>query len=374
MHFMSSWRRFKIPIAKPEVTSDDVASVVEALEKGNLSSGEYVERFEKAFASFVGARHAVAVNSGTAALQVALKTMGVGQGDEVITTSFSFAATSNAIVLAGARPVYVDIEEDTYNVDPRLTEKAITRKTKAIMPIHYGGQCCEVDEIKELAEKHDLRFIEDAAANAGSLYKGKRAGSLGDAAGFSFFPDKNMTTGEGGMLTTNDAEVAERARYLRKNGATTRYYHVDIGWNFKMPDFCAALGLSQLKRLDGTISRKDKVALMYSETLASIPKVKPPTVLNHNKHTWMLFAIRVTKSRRDKLMKNLAAKGIETRINWPPIHLQPAYVRLFGFERGILPRTEKAGDDIVSLPIYPSMSREEVGLVTTAISEEMRDS
>lgn len=364
---------YKIPIAKPTITEDDIQSVVEALRKRCLSSGEYVQRFEREFAEFVGAKAAVAVNSGTAALQVALRACGVREGAEVITTSMSFAATSNSIITIGARPVYADIEVDTFNLDPTKVAKAITKKTSAIMPIHYSGQCCEMDAIREVADKHDIPVIEDAAPAAGGLYRGKKAGTLGKAAGFSFFPDKNMTTGEGGMMTTDEPAMAEVATNLRKNGAPTRYYHVDIGWNFKMPDFAAALGSSQLKRLPTTLRLKNQRAEYYTEKLAKVEGVATPVVRPYNFPTFMLYAIRLrTLVAREKVKKQLAEKGIETRVNFPPIHLQPIYRKMFGYSRGMLPVTEEVGDTELSLPIYPEMTEAEQDSVVDALRDALR--
>jgi perosamine synthetase len=368
-----SWKKFKIPIAKPIVTSEDIDLVIEALSGGNLSSGEYVEMFEKEFAQYVGCRYAVAVNSGTAALEVALKALGIEPGDEVIVPSFTIAATANVVVLLGAKPVFAEVEAETYNLDPKSVKQSITNKTRGIMPIHYAGQCAEMDEINEIAKDNSLFVVEDAAPAAGALYKGRKAGTLGYAAGFSFFPDKNMTTGEGGMLTTDDKDVAERARYLRKHGAPTRYYNVDIGWNYKMPDFCAALGLSQLRRLEEVIQRKNQLAKIYEEKLGQIPEITTPMVKKYNRHTFTLYAIRVTSNRiRENIRIHLESRGIETRINFPPVHLQPIYQSIFGFKRGFLPRTEEISDTIISLPIFPSMSEAESDLIVESIKNAMK--
>ena len=368
-----SWARYNIPIAKPLVTDEDISEVVSALRGGHLSSGEYVAKFEREFAGYIGAKHAVAVNSGTAALEIALKSLGVTTGDEVITPSFTIAATSNAVVNLGARPVFVEIEDETYNIDPLKIQAAITSRTKVIMPIHYAGQSCQIDEINEIASKHGIFVVEDAAPAAGAEYKGKRAGVLGTAAGFSFFPDKNLTTGEGGMLTTNNADIAEKASYLRKHGAPTRYYNIEIGWNYKMPDFCAAMGTSQLKRLDDTIKRKNELAQRYSRLLSDAPGIKTPFVRAFNRHTFMLYAIR-TKGRRDRdrIKSMLENGGIETRINFPPVHLQPIYRRLFGYKEGYLPLTEAISDSIISLPIYLSMTEDDQNRVAEIVKEALR--
>lgn len=352
--------QFKIRVAEPNVTEEDISLVCQALRENRLSSGPYAEEFENAFASYVGTKYAVAVNSGSAALHLALESLGIKNGDEVITTPFTFAATSNVIVLQNAIPVFVDIESKNYNLDPSKIESAITEKTKAIMPIHYAGQCAEMDEINEIARKHELFVIEDAAPSTGGSYKNKKAGNLSDVAGFSFFPDKNMTTGEGGMITTNNEEIANTCRILKKNGAEKRYYNTHIGWNFKMPDPNAALGISQLKRIDSIVDSKNRLAKYYTSKLREIEGITPPFVSDYNRHTYMLYSI-LTKNNdhRQKIIDALTKNGIETRINFPPMHLQPIYKKLFGFEKGIFPITENIAERILGLPIFIKMTQEE---------------
>ena len=282
---------YRIRVAEPDITDDDANSVYNAIKNGHLSSGPITEEFEQAFAKFIGTKYAVAVNSGTAALHLALESLNIKNGAEVITTPLTFAATTNVIVLQNAKPVFVDIDKTTYNLDPNLIEKSITPNTKAILPIHYAGQCSEMDEINEIAKKHNIEVIEDAAPAVGATYHGKKAGTLGRIAGFSFFPDKNMTTGEGGMITTDDIELAEKCKILRKNGASKRYYNVYIGWNFKMPDINAALGLSQLQRIENIIERKNQIAKYYSKHLEQLDGIVPPQINDYNRCTFMLYSI-----------------------------------------------------------------------------------
>jgi len=364
---------FKIRVAEPIITVEDIEAVTEALRKKCLSSGEYVEKFEKVFASYMGTKEAVAVNSGTAALHIILKAMEVGPGDEVITTPFTFASPANVTVLLGARPVFVDVETDTYNLDPGQIKPAITEKTRVIMPIHYGGQCAEMDEIMEIATKNNLYVVEDAAEAAGAKYKGKMAGSLGHAAGFSFYPDKNITTGEGGMITTNDTELAERARILRNHGATARYYHVDIGWNYRMIDFVAALGLTQLNRLEDVIKQKNIIAQRYTERLQELNSIHPPMVKAYNRHTFMLYSIRTDSlDNRERVRRELQMQGIETRINFPPVHLQPIYRRLFDYHPGAYPMTESIADAILGLPIHLKLTEQDQQFILEVIKESLR--
>jgi perosamine synthetase len=365
---------FDIRVAEPEITEDDAQAVYRAVKEKCLSSGPYVEKFEKEFANYIGTKFAIAVNSGSAALQLSLESLNIGQGDEVITTPFTFAATSNVIVLQNAKPIFVDIDSKTYNLDPSKIEKQINSKTKAIMPIHYAGQSSEMDEINEIASKHNLDVIEDAAPAVGGIYKDKKTGSLGKIAGFSFFPDKNMTTGEGGIITTDDEELAEKCKILRKNGASKRYYNEYIGWNFKMPDPNAALGSSQLKRIDNIIESKNKIAKYYSENLISIDDIQTPLIHDYNRCTFMLYSI-LTKDnvQREKIRLGLEKRGIETRINFPSMHLQPIYKKLYGFSPGLLPISENSSERILGLPIFIKMTSEQQDLIINSILELIKN-
>ena len=362
---------FKIRVAEPNIEEEDAKAMYQAVKENRLSSGKYVEEFENEFAKYVGVKEAIAVNSGTAAIHLPLESLNLNAG-EVITTSFTFAATSNVIVLQNMKPVFVDIEPETYNIDPKKIEAAITTKTKAIMPIHYGGQCAEMDEINEIAGKHNIHVIEDAAPALGGIYKNRKAGTLSKISGFSFFPDKSITTGEGGMVTTNDSDLAEKCRILRKNGASKRYYHDYIGWNFRMPDPNAALGKSQLKRIEKIIKLKNEKADYYKEKLQNIDDVVPPLVKNYNRHTFMLYSI-LTKnnSQRQKIITELNKKGIETRINFPPVHLQPVYAKRFNFKVDSLPVTEDIANRILGLPIFIKMTNEQQDIITESIKRSI---
>ena len=362
---------FKIRVAEPNIEEEDAKAMYQAVKENRLSSGKYVEEFENEFAKYVGVKEAIAVNSGTAAIHLPLESLNLNAG-EVITTSFTFAATSNVIVLQNMKPVFVDIEPETYNIDPKKIEAAITTKTKAIMPIHYGGQCAEMDEINEIAGKHNIHVIEDAAPALGGIYKNRKAGTLSKISGFSFFPDKSITTGEGGMITTNDSDLAEKCRILRKNGASKRYYHDYIGWNFRMPDPNAALGKSQLKRIEKIIKLKNEKADYYREKLQNVDGVVPPFVKNYNRHTFMLYSI-LTKnnSQRQKIITELNKKGIETRINFPPVHLQPVYAKRFNFKVDSLPITEDIANRILGLPIFIKMTNEQQDIITESIKRSI---
>ena len=361
--------KFHIPSAEPNITEDDAKAAYNAIKEGRLSSGSYVKKFEQEFANYIGTKFAIAVNSATSGLQLSLASLGIYDG-EVITTPFTYAATSNVIVHQNAKPVFVDVDKSTYNIDPDKIEKAITKKTRAIMPIHYGGQCSEMEEISEIASKHNLFVIEDAAPAIGATHKQRKAGTFGIISAFSFFPDKNLTTGEGGMVVTSDPELADKCEELRKNGASSRYHHTSIGWNFKMPDPNAALGLSQLKRIESIISTKNKIAKYYQVSLEKIDEIQPPIVKEYNRHTFMLYSI-LTKDlkQREEIKNALADKGIESRINFPSVHLQPIYKQMFGFQSGSFPISENLSDRILGLPIFFSMKEEQQDQIVNVIRE-----
>ena len=361
--------KFHIPSAEPNITEDDAKAAYNAIKEGRLSSGSYVKKFEQEFANYIGTKFAIAVNSATSGLQLSLASLGIYDG-EVITTPFTYAATSNVIVHQNAKPVFVDVDKTTYNIDPDKIEKAITKKTRAIMPIHYGGQCSEMEEISEIASKHNLFVIEDAAPAIGATHKQRRAGTFGIISAFSFFPDKNLTTGEGGMVVTSDPELADKCEELRKNGASSRYHHTSIGWNFKMPDPNAALGLSQLKRIESIIATKNKIAKYYQVSLEKINEIQLPIVKEYNRHTFMLYSI-LTKDlkQREEIKNTLADKGIESRINFPSVHLQPIYKQMFGFQSGSFPISENLSERILGLPIFFSMKEEQQDQIVNVIRE-----
>lgn len=350
---------FEIRVANPIIEEDDIQIVTKALRERRLSSGIYAENFENEFSQFIGVKHSISVNSATAALQLMLAAVGLGRGDEIITTPYTFAATTNVIMLQGATPVFVDIDGHSYNIDPSKIEEKITSRTKAIMPIHYGGQSSDMDKIMEIARKYGLLVFEDAAPAAGATHNGKKVGSIGDGGAFSFFPDKNMTTGEGGMLTTNSAEIAEKAKVMRKHGAPSRYYHTEIGWNFKMPDPNAALGSSQLRKLPRIIEEKNKLAKNYSRLFKEIigEGVITPEVKDNNLHTFNLYAIRFKNEQQRNMASSILAKEkIETRVCFPPVHLQPIYKKLLNIREGTFPIAELCAKTTLCIPMFSGLS------------------
>ena len=358
----------KVPIAKPIIGEEEIENVVEVLKSGMIAQGPKVMEFEEKFANWIGAKYGIATNSGTSALHVALLACGIGEGDEVITTPFTFIASGNAIVYTGATPVFADIDLDTYTIDPDSIEDLITDKTKAILPVQLYGQAADMDKIREIAEKHDLKIIEDAAQAHGAEYNGEKVGTLGDMACFSFYPTKNMTTSEGGMITTDDEELAKKAQMFRAHGASERYHHDEIGYNFRMTDIAAAIGLAQLNVIDEFNNKRISNANYLNEQLKDVEGIVTPKSPDNYKHVYHQYTILVEKGNRDDWVEFLTNKGIGTGIHYPiPLYNQPIYKKL-GIE-GDCPLAEKAADNVISLPVHPSLTKEDLDLVVDAVKE-----
>lgn len=360
--------KIRIPIANPIIGEEEIEEVVKVLKSGFIAQGPKVAEFEEKFAEFIGAKYAIATSSGTTALHVALLSCGIGDGDEVITTPFTFAATGNSILYTGARPVFVDIDEDTFNIDPEKIEAGITPKTKVIMPVQLYGQSADMDKINEIAKKHDLYVIEDAAQAHGSVYNDKKVGNMGDAACFSFYPTKNMTTSEGGMITTNNKELAEKTKMFRAHGETDRYEHAVLGYNFRMTDIAAAIGIAQLKKIDEFNQKRINNASYLTKELEEIDGISTPKVLDGVKHVYHQYTIRVETGNRDEWVKFLNDNGIGTGIHYPiPIYQQELYVEL-GYDDN-LENTEKAASSVISLPVHPSVSKEDLAAIIKVLRE-----
>jgi len=351
-----------IPISKPSLGMEEREAVARVLEKGQLAQGEEVERFEQEWASYIGTKFAVATNSGTSALHIALACLGIEEGDKVITTPFSFIATASSIVMQSATPVFCDIEPLTYNLDPQQLGGNIDENTKAIMVVHLYGQPCDMAPILEIAQEHNLHVIEDACQAHGAEYRGKKAGSIGDIGVFSFYATKNITTGEGGMLTTNDAEIAKKARMLRDHGQGQRYRHEILGYNYRMTNVTAAIGLVQLKKLGQLNERRINNAGYYNQNLNT--KIQKPGVIDGVKHVFHQYTLRV-KDRR-QFTNHLEQKGVGYGIYYPiPIHKQP----LFSEHNGLnLPMAQEASEQVISLPVHPSLSKEELKYITEVVN------
>lgn len=358
----------KVPIAKPIINDEEIENVVEVLKSGMIAQGPKVEEFEQKFAEWVGAKYGIATNSGTSALHVALLACGIGEGDEVITTPFTFIATGNAIVYTGATPVFADIDLDTYDIDPDSIEDLITDKTKAILPVQLYGQSADMDKIREIADEYSLKVIEDAAQAHGAMYNDEKVGSMGDMACFSFYPTKNMTTGEGGMITTDDEELAEKARIFRAHGSSIKYQHDEIGYNFRMTDIAAAIGLAQLNNIDEFNDKRIENANYLNEGLKDVEGIITPYSPENRKHVYHQYTIRVTKGNRDEWAELISNKGIGTGIHYPiPLYNQPIYEEL-GF-KGNCPVAEEAADNVISLPVHPSLTKEDLDLIIEAVKE-----
>jgi perosamine synthetase len=361
-----------IPIAKPIISEEEIEEVVKVLRSGFIAQGPKVAEFEDNFAEYVGVKHAVASSSGTTALHLALLAADIGPGDEVITTPFSFAATGNSILYVGAKPVFVDIDKKTYNIDPEKIEEAITEDTKAIMPVHLYGQPADMDPINKTATDHDLTVIEDSAQAHGAMYNGKKAGSLGDMGCFSFYPTKNMTTSEGGMITTDNAEMAEKARVLRAHGESERYTHVVLGYNFRMTDIAAAIGIVQLKKLEKFNKKRVENAKYLTENIDEIDGINAPYVAPNVQHVFHQYTVRVEGSNRNKLMEFLKTRGIGTGIHYPnPIYQQKIYQER-GF-KSFCPEAESASSEVLSLPVHPSLDKSDLEEIVSALKEASKN-
>ena len=341
------------------------AAVLAVMQRGDFVLGGAVTEFERVFAEYCGAKYAVGVDSGYSALELIVRAYGIGPGDEVITAANTFIATTLAISNTGATPVLVDIDPETYNIDPAKIAAAITPRTRAIMPVHLYGQPVDMDPIMAIARKHGLYVFEDAAQGSGARYKGRRVGSLGHAAGFSFYPGKNLGAyGDGGMVVTDDAEVAEKVRLLRNIGQRVKYYHEVKGFNHRLDTIQAAVLKVKLPHLDGWNAERRRAAASYAEMLAGLPLITPRTA-DYAEHIFHLYVVRV--HNREPLMEYLKERGIATGLHYPiPIHLQPAYSEL-GYKAGDFPITEAYAETILSLPIFPELTDEKVAYVVDAI-------
>ena len=355
-----------IPIAKPWIGEEEKREIEKVLDSGMLAYGEWVKRFEKKFAEYVGVKHALSTTSGTQALILALEALNI-RGKEVLVPSFTFIASAMSIIRAGGKPVFVEVDEKTYNIDPQDVRKKITENTIAIMPVHLYGQPANMDEITEIAEENDLYVIEDAAQAHGAAWKGKKAGSIGHIAAFSFYPTKNMTTGEGGMLTTNDDELAYHVAMLRNHGQKERYLHEELGWNFRMTNIAAAMGLVQLRKLNKANEMRRANARFYNEALED--KVLTPYEDPRAKHVYHQYTIRV--KNREKLIEEFRREGIGFGIYYPRgNHQQPIMQKLGYMAR--LPVTEKLCKEVISIPVHPLVSEEDREKIVKVILSNVR--
>jgi len=377
-----------LPYNLPDISDTEIDAVVETLRSGWLAPGPRVRAFEEDFAAAAGVKHAIALDSATAGMHLALVASGIGPGDEVITTPTTFAATVNVIIHAGATPVLADIRLEDYCIDPAAIERAITPRTRAIMPVHHGGSACRMEEILDIARRHDLRVFEDAAHGLGTRIGGRPPGGFGDATIFSFYPTKNITSGRGGMLTTDDDALAERCRLLALHGmsndAWDRYtergawaYRVlAAGYNYAMSDYQAALGHAQFARLGEFQRQRMKLARRFNDRFASLPEIVPPQERNGTTHAWHLYVVRLRPAMltisRDEFVVRLKERGIGASVHFIPIHHHPYYRETYGWAPGDFPVADQAFATMMSLPLYTRMTEAEVDRVSTAVEEIVR--
>ncbi len=376
-----------IPLSRPTIEKDEIREVVDTLKSGWLTTGPKVIKFEEKFKEYVGSKFAIAVNSGTAALHLAYMACGIKDGDEVITTPLTFASTVNMLEVIGAKAVFVDINQDTFNIDVEKMEEKITSKTKAIIPVHFAGRPCEMDRILEIAKKHKLLVIEDAAHAVGTEYKNRRIGAgSSQAVCFSFHPIKNITTGEGGMVTTNNEELADKIRLLRfhgiskeawkryQKGASPLYEILVPGYKYNMMDIQAAIGLAQLKKLDYFIKIRTKLAKEYNEAFRNMAGIIHASMGGDNfRHAWHLYIVmfktEYLKISREEIMLELQKRNIGCGIHFIAIHLHPYYKKKYGYRRGDLPKAEYVSDRIVSLPLFPKLQTADLRRVIESVRE-----
>lgn len=369
-----------IPYGRQCIEEDDIEAVVEVLRSDYVTTGPAVAEFEKTVAEYTGAKYAVAVSNGTAALHVACLAAGLKEGDEVITTPITFAASANCVLYCGAKPVFVDIEPDTYNIDPTKIEEKLTPKTKAIIAVHFTGQPCKMDEIHEIAKKHNLLVIEDAAHALGADYKGKKIGSISDMTTFSFHPVKHITTGEGGMITTNSKELYDKLilfrshgitrdeRFLEKNEGGWYYEQLDLGYNYRITDIQCALGISQMKKLDRFVERRREIAKRYHEAFADMKEIQIPKQETGCHNSWHLYVIQVLEKDRKEVFDALRSKNIGVNVHYIPVYKHPYYQKN-GYKEVCCRNAEQYYADAISIPMYPLLSKEEQEYVIETIKE-----
>ena len=371
----------RIPLFKILWDPADIEKVSSVIRRGmHWAIGPEIKEFESKTAEYLGAKFAVAMNSGTSALHAVLSAHGIGEGDEVIVPSFTFIATANSPLFVGAKPVFAEIEGTTYGLDPADVERRITPRTKAILPIHCGGLPCRIEELRQVADKHRLLLIEDAAESLGATVNGRKAGTLGDSAILSFCANKVITTGEGGMVITNSRDVYEKVKLVCSHGrvetsdyfsSTEQMEYVTLGYNFRMSTMTAALGIAQMGKIDEIIRLRRQHAQSLTQRLSGINAVTPPQVPKGFSHVYQLYTIRLRDNARlrDKLMSHLLDRGIMTKVYFHPVHLTQFYRRKFGYKEGDLPVTERIASEVLTLPMFPTMTREERDYVAEMVQD-----
>jgi perosamine synthetase len=375
-HFEGA-KNLQIPLSQPDINEQDRDAVMDVLHSNALSLGPKLPEFEQAAAAATGSEYAVAVNSGTSALHLCVKAAGIGEGDEVITTPFSFVASSNCVLFENAKPVFVDIDPITFNIDPSAIADAITPATKAIVPVHVFGRPCAITEIQAIGERHGLTVIEDSCEAIGATFQGKAVGSFGQTGVFAFYPNKQLTTGEGGVIVTDDKSVAAKCRSWRNQGRAEGdawLEHATLGYNYRLSDINCALGVSQFSRLPEIIDARSRVAKLYDDALKNVPGILPPRLTEPDATiSWFVYVVRLTdefsRDQRDQVLLHLRSNGVACRNYFSPIHLQPFYAEKFGYRRGHFPVTEFISERTIALPFYNRLSEGEVGYVCEILRE-----
>ena len=374
-------RQVQVPLSSPDIIDKDIEAVVVVMKTRFLSIGPKVVEFEKRIGSFAGTKYAVAVNSGTSALHLIIRGMGIGEGDVVITTPFSFIASSNCILFEGGRPLFVDITEETLNLDVDKVEEKLESlngeelaKVKALLVVDAFGQPADWNRFKEIGKKYNLRLIEDSAEALGAEYKGNRAGSLGEVGVFAFYPNKQITTGEGGIIVTDNEELVRVARSMRSQGRGESGEWLDherLGYNYRMDELSAALGCSQMERIEEILDKRAKIAGMYGEKLAEVEEVQVPFIADYvNKMSWFVYVVRLKRGiDRNKVIKYLNEEGVQCKPYFTPIHLQPFYRKMFGYKEGDFPVTEDVTERTIALPFFNNLKEEQIYYVVEKLRE-----
>ncbi|SFR58484.1 UDP-4-amino-4,6-dideoxy-N-acetyl-beta-L-altrosamine transaminase [Anaeromicropila populeti] len=359
-----------IPYGRQTIDDEDISAVVEVLKSDYLTTGPKIEEFEKVVAEYVGAKYAVAISNGTAALHAACAAAGIQSGDEVITSPITFVASANCVLYCGGTPVFADIDSETYNISLEDIRRKITNKTKAIIPVHYAGQPCNMDAIHKIAEEHNLIVIEDGAHALGAEYKGKRIGGLSDMTTFSFHPVKHITTGEGGMITTNNVQLYEKLKLFRSHGITRDegmmrkkegdwyYEQLSLGYNYRITDIQCALGISQMKKLDGFLKRRKEIVMGYQEAFKGMENIIVPTVAEGCESSWHLYVIQVKNCQRKKVFDSLRDAGIGVNVHYIPVYKQP-YYQENGYKEVKCVQAEQLYQQMISIPLYPGLTNEQ---------------
>jgi len=363
-----------IPYGNQWIDEEDIKEIVKVFKSDWLTQGPLVDKFEKAVAKYCKAKYAVVVSSGTAALHMAYSVAGIKEGDEVITTPLTFAATSNMLVFCGAKPIFIDIQQDTLNINPEEIIKKITKKTKAIVSVDFAGHPCDYDKIIKIAKDNNLLVIEDACHALGAEYKGKKIGSFSDMTILSFHPVKNITTGEGGAILTNNKDFYEKLKSFRHHGIIKKpkkgkwYYEIENpGYNYRLTDFQCALGISQLKKIGKFLKRRKEITVKYNKAFKGIEKIILPLEKDYVKSAWHIYPIQVKSANRKKIFEYLQKNNIGVQVHYMPLHLHPFYKKKFGYKKGDFPIAEKYYDGAITLPLFPKMSEQNINKVINTL-------